>query len=189
MGLSPKEAKLSWRFVTLSNSLGIKVVRTFTMNEPPQLLGHLMLSIEGKAEVSEEHHGVADFCICRLKRVYPQAAQIVVSSLVNCRTIEKRWVGMPVMNQRSGGPIILLDHSWGIMGWYMHYKFKEAQPYLSTVDPVERNFVGLLSDHIHIIFFFYGLSMRITRWQSISLQICNGGGFAELLILKLSFLL
>ena len=53
--------------VALGNSLGIKVVNTFTMNELPQLLGHLMLFIEGKAEVSEEHHGVEDFSIYREK--------------------------------------------------------------------------------------------------------------------------
>ena len=37
------------------------------MNELPQLLGHLTISIEGKAEVSEEFHVVADFCNCRGK--------------------------------------------------------------------------------------------------------------------------
>ena len=41
------------------------------MTELPQLLGPLMLSIEGKAEVSEEHHGVSDFCNCREKTLSP----------------------------------------------------------------------------------------------------------------------
>ena len=101
------------------------------MNELPQLLGHLMLSIEGKAEVSEEHHGVVDFCIYLRKRFSHLSAkeflvaQIVVSLLVNYRTIEKRWIGMPVMSRQMPNSfktpldqekVILLSHCWGIVG-------------------------------------------------------------------------
>ena len=62
--------------VALGNSLGIKVVNTFTMNELPQLLGHLMLFIEGKAEISGSITGL-QISASVGERVYPLVAQIV----------------------------------------------------------------------------------------------------------------
>ena len=80
------------------------------------------------------------------ERVYPQVAQILVSSLVNCRTIGKLLVGMPTMRQRRPNnfktpleqqKIILLGHCWGIVGWYTNYKFK------GTRDVKNENFLFL----------------------------------------------
>ena len=58
--------------VALGKLLGIKVVEMFTMNELPHLLGHLILSVEGKAEVSEEHYGVEDFLHLLEKEFIPK---------------------------------------------------------------------------------------------------------------------
>ena len=109
--------------IALGNLLEIKVVGTFTMNELPQLLGHLMLSVEGRAKVSEEHYGIAEFLHLSGKEFisksysYSTHFSIVVSSLINCRNIGKQWVGMPVLSRwRPNNFKTLLDQENNFLG-------------------------------------------------------------------------
>ena len=97
--LDSPQKKRNHLSIALCNWLGIKVVKTFTMNELPQLLCHFMLSTEGKSEVTDKYYlQINTYLWVRFPRsimglrisafvgekVCPQVVQKVAPSSVNC---------------------------------------------------------------------------------------------------------